>query len=578
MTRARLPGQRWPGGALTAAMALAGAIALATPTAAAGPRPPVAWSAGFERPLSGWSNDGAPRARRVPGADGRRLQLSGRGRGWLSHPLPTGRWALSLDVRPARGSVLNLRLGDARHSLSVRRLASGAARVRIGGRSRQLGAQPNPPRGGWLHLAAAVVDGRLLVAVNGQLADLGRSPGRRLGLAVPAGVALIDNVLATAARDPRGLLLHRLLDLQARVPARAFFLGAEPSGRLHFGPGLWWRGFFAGALWHASDLVGGDSPFQRFALARTLANLGAERRDTHDLGFMYEPSSVAAYTRLCGLARDRSSRRRQCARLRASGLAAAEGLLTLAASNPGGRTIPTRRASPSSTEADTIIDSLMNLPILYWASRATGERRYREVAAEHARRVAELLVRPDGSTSQSAHGLRESGRVLFRHTHQGISADSTWARGQGWALYGLTTSAQALGDRRLLALAERTAAYVESHLPSSGVPPYDYAAPPGAASDLSAGVITAAGLLRLAHLCEQLPGGCGAGPRWRSLGEKMLAAALRRATQRPPLGYMGGQAYTYGGEVRWDDDAELSWGLYYALEAIGLARRESPGR
>jgi len=65
-------------------------------------------------------------------------------------------------------------------------------------------------------------------------------------------------------------------------------------------------------------------------------------------------------------------------------------------------------------------------------------------------------------------------------------------------------------------------------------------------------------LLRLADLCERLPEACGAESRWRSLGERMLAAALGRAWPRPPLGYPGGQAYTYGGEVRWDDDAELS--------------------
>lgn len=555
---------------LTAAIALVGSIAPAAP-AAARPRPPVSWSAAFERPLTGWSDDGAPRATRVRSADGRRLQLSGGGRGWLSHALPARRWALSLDVRPARGTVLKLRLGDAGHSLSVRRLATGAVRLRTEGRSRRLIGKANPPRGGWLHVAAAGGSGRLLVAINGELTELDRSPGRRLGFSVPAGVAQVDNLLATAVGDRRGLLLHRLLDLQARVPARAFLLGAEPGGRLRFGPGEWWRGFLAGALWQAGDLVPGDSPFQRFALARTLANLGAEGNDTHDLGFMYETSSVAAYTRLC--VRGRSPWRRLCARLHESGVAAADGLLTMAASNPAGRTIPTRRAAPSSTEADTIIDSLMNLPILYWASRATGERRYREVAAQHARRVGELLVRSDGSTFQSAHTVRDSGGLLFRHTHQGISAATTWARGQGWALYGLTTSAQALGERGLLALAERTAGYVATHLPFSNVPRYDYTAPPGAASDVSAGVITAAGLLRLAHLCEQRPGECRAGPRWRSLGEKMLAAALRPATPRPPLGYLGGQAYTYGGKVRWDDDAELIWGLYYALEAIGLDLR-----
>ena len=387
----------------------------------------------------------------------------------------------SLDVRPAAGAALELHFGDPDRSLSIRRPVTGAVRLRAGGQGQRLTSGPNSPGGGWLHVAAAGGADRLVVAVNGHPVELGRSAGRRLGFAVPTGVVDVDNLLVTA-RDPRALLLHRLLDLQSRTPARAFLLGAEPGGRLHFDRGLWWRGFLAGAHWQADDLVRGDSPFSRFALARTLANLGGEGADTHDLGFIYELSSVAAYRRLCAARRTRSGW--QCTRLRRSGRAAADGLVALAASNPGGGTIPTRSRSPSATVSDTIIDSLMNLPLLYWASRTTGDRRYRRVAARHARRVAKLLVRPDGSTFQSVHANRRTGRPLLRHTHQGIAAGSTWARGQAWAVYGLTTSAAALRDRRLLMLAERAARYVASHLHPSGVPRYDYSAPPGGASDV----------------------------------------------------------------------------------------------
>jgi hypothetical protein len=85
-------------------------------------------------------------------------------------------------------------------------------------------------------------------------------------------------------------------------------------------------------------------------------------------------------------------------------------------------------------------------------------------------------------------------------------------------------------------------------------------------------VVAAAGLERLAALCAAWPGACPDGLRWRALGRRMLTAALARISTRPPLGYLGGQAYTVGGRVRWDDDAELAWGLYYALEAVNLGR------
>jgi hypothetical protein len=156
------------------------------------------------------------------------------------------------------------------------------------------------------------------------------------------------------------------------------------------------------------------------------------------------------------------------------------------------------------------------------------------------------------------------------HTHQGISASSTWARGQAWAVYGFTTSAAALRDPALLRTAERTAGYVASHLPASGVPRYDYDAPEGAPLDTSAGVITAAGLFRLHRLCAQWAGACERPADWAPLARRMLNASLEHVSQDPPLGYFGDQAYTVGGAA-WDDRAELAWGLFYAVEAVNLA-------
>jgi unsaturated chondroitin disaccharide hydrolase len=252
-------------------------------------------------------------------------------------------------------------------------------------------------------------------------------------------------------------------------------------------------------------------------------------------------------------------------------LAAARQLLALARTNAGGGTIPTRLATPSRQESDTIIDSLMNLPLLYWATSVTGDGSFRAVAARHARRVESLLVRRDGSTAQSVHQNRRTGRVIRIHSHQGISAASTWARGQGWAIYGLTASAEALNDRRLLAAAERAARWAADHLPRSGVPRYDYDAPPGGNADTSAGVITATGLFRLSAACTRRPGACAQADRWKPLAQRMLNANLRHVSTALPLGFFGRQTATHGG-VRWDDQAELVYGLYYALEGVQIGR------
>lgn len=342
-------------------------------------------------------------------------------------------------------------------------------------------------------------------------------------------------------------------------------MGTDARGHVHMSRAYWTGGFLAGSLWQAASLRRGPDRFGRWALARTIANFGRERADTHDLGFLYEPSSVTAYRRLCGKRRARRGRR--CRALRRSGLTAARRLLALAATNRAAGTIPTHGSTP---EADTIVDSLMNLPLLYWAGRQTSDRRFRRVAARHVARVRRELIRPDGSTFQSVHFDRASGRVLRRHTHQGLSASSTWARGQAWAVYGLTTSAAALRDPAVLADAERTAAWTADHLPASGVPPWDYSAGANAATDVSAGAITAAGLYRLAHLCRTRR--CAQPGRWRPLADRMLRGVLRHVSRGRRKGYLGGSAGTYGRGPRWDDDAEMVYAVYYTLEALNLRR------
>jgi len=374
----------------------------------------------------------------------------------------------------------------------------------------------------------------------------------------------------SAAASAERLLLHRIAVLQRRVPAGISYLGADADDVLHFRRGTYWTsGFLAGSLWQAARLRRNRGPFGRWALGRTVANLGHERADTHDLGFIYELSSVTAHRRLCRQARPT----RRCRVLRRSGLRAARKLVALAGTNRAAGTIPTKERKPSPIEADTIIDSLMNLPLLYWAARQTSDPRFRRVAAKHTARVRQQLVRPDGSTFQSVHFDRSSGRVLRRHTHQGLSSSSTWARGQGWAVYGLTTSAQALGSSKTLAAAELTAGWVADHLPASRIPAWDYSAGERAPTDVSAGAITAAGLYRLASLCMRRH--CAYPARWRPLADRMLAAVLKRVSRRKPRGFLGGSAGTYGRGPDWDDDGEMVYALYYTLEAINLKRLAS---
>ncbi len=146
-----------------------------------------------------------------------------------------------------------------------------------------------------------------------------------------------------------------------------------------------------------------------------------------------------------------------CAALARSVLTAADTLVALANTNPGAGTIPTNATSP---DGETIIDSMMNLEILTWASRYTHRRAYARLAIHQAHVIGSLLVRQDGSTYQAVHFDRDTGKIVFIGTHQGLSDTSTWSRGEGWGLYGFAQTAMDLHDRSLLAIAQRMARYV----------------------------------------------------------------------------------------------------------------------
>ncbi|HEV3056277.1 MAG TPA: hypothetical protein VGX45_16565 [Solirubrobacteraceae bacterium] len=435
----------------------------------------------------------------------------------------------------------------------------------VGGRTVSLASAASNWVGGpaWRHVEIAAgrvsVDGRRLAGVPSGASTLA------------FGRVRVRALIVSRAGSFEALLFHRLAELHARVPSGLFPSGAAVDDRLYYDPG-WTSGFYAGALWQAAALEPAGGMFARWALAATVDHFGSERSPTHDVGFMYGQSSLNAYDASCAGRAGASPA--LCARLRASVVAAADELLSLAASNPGSGTIPT---DPTSPEAETIVDSMMNIAILPWATAVTGNPAYRRLALHQARVIAAVLVRRDGSTAQSANFNRLSGRLLSVTTHQGLSNRSTWARGEGWALYGFSVAALELRDRALLRVAQRIAGYVVSHVPAGGVPPWDYDAGGGAPVDVSAGVITAAGLLHLVAACHHFRGGCGATAtaRWTSLARRMLDAAVGGyASPRAPLGLLRSQIQDQRwGNGCWCNHGELIYGLSYSLEALRLAQR-----
>lgn len=319
--------------------------------------------------------------------------------------------------------------------------------------------------------------------------------------------------------------------------------------------GGWTEGFWPGLLWRLSAHAGDKRLAEQARRAtREVVRVKAET-DDHDLGFLFEPSCVLE----CELTGDGT--------LQMPALAAARRLAARYRSD--GRYIPAHGPITGPRAGFAIIDTLMNLPLLLWASRTAGEQRLADIAVETARTIAREHVRPDGSSCQVLWLDPASGRTLRREAVMAASVDSTWARGQAWGIHGFARLYQDTGFDEFARIAARMAVYFLARVPSDGVVFHDLDDPaaPAVPKDTSAQVIAAGGLLRLA---ECIPGADG--DRWRSEAEHLLAPLLPRYLTKadpgtiPPRGLLTGacKSLRKGQGVV----SDIVFGDYYLVEAL----------
>lgn len=250
----------------------------------------------------------------------------------------------------------------------------------------------------------------------------------------------------------------------------------------------WTSGFFAGDLWLAYELTG-DKEIE--AAARKYTSQLYEIKDFtghHDLGFMIYCSYGRQWANF------------QEPEVLQVIIDAANSLCTRF--NPQIGQI--RSWDFGEWNYPVIVDNLMNLEMLFFASKMTGDRKYYDVAVKHADTTLENHFRPDGS-SYHVVSYNNDGSIESKGTFQGFAHESSWARGQAWTVYGYTMCYRETGDEKYLAQAEHIVNYIMGAVQTEDKIPYwDYhdTAIPDAPRDASAAAVTASALLELSTLTK----------------------------------------------------------------------------
>lgn len=325
----------------------------------------------------------------------------------------------------------------------------------------------------------------------------------------------------------------------------------------------WTTSFWPGMQWLAWELTG-DDEFRAAAL-RHAADF--ERRldakedlDHHDIGFLYTLASVAPWRRLG----DESARR--------TGIRAADHLMTRYLESAGIIQAWGDLSDPAQ-RGRTIIDSLMNMPLLTWAYEQTGEERYAEVVRRHTAALRDHIIRDDNSTFHTFSWDVVTGEPLRGATAQGAFDDSCWARGQAWGIYGFALNYRATGDTSLLEAAWRCVDYFLAHRPADDVAYWDlvYGDGSDAPRDSSASAIAVCGLFELARLEPGTERAEEATAAAHAILDS-LATNYTPATPEDSDALILHGVYSLPGGTG-VDEANL-WGDYFYLEA--LTRRALP--
>ena len=323
----------------------------------------------------------------------------------------------------------------------------------------------------------------------------------------------------------------------------------------------WTNGFWTGEIWLAYEHTK-DEAFRKAAEVQVKDFLHRINNkivvDHHDMGFLYTPSCVAAW-KLTGNEEGREA-----------AIKAADQLISRF--HEKGQFIQAWGAMNAPENYRLIIDCLLNLPLLYWASEETGEQKYRDIAEKHIHTAIANVIREDYSTWHTFFFDMKTGAPDHGATCQGYRDGSAWARGQAWGIYGTALGYRYTGRKEYITEFKRVTEYFLQHLPSDLCPYWDleFGDGDGEARDSSSAVIAVCGMLEMSRYLEEEDK-----KYYASTASRILAKMIEKYSVKDPEKSNGQLLMgTYSKKSPYNTCTQegvnecVIWGDYFYMEAL----------
>lgn len=326
---------------------------------------------------------------------------------------------------------------------------------------------------------------------------------------------------------------------------------AAENGIYNISMGIdWTDSFYVGMLWldwlrTKDDKIKENIDLQMLEFEQRLKQVRG--LDNHDIGFLYILSAVAGY-KVTGVDKYKN-------------MAVNAADLLAQRYHHGAKFIQAWGDPNGRDNYRLIIDCMLNIPLLYWVAKETGNNELYDIAYNHAKTTSETIFRDDYSTYHTFYFDYDTGKPLYGRTKQGAGDDTTWSRGQAWAIYGFALSYRYTKDSLFLDMAKNAADYFIKYLPEDKIAYWDLCFTDGSGEprDTSAAAIAACGMLELSEL--------GAGEEYKCYAEEIVSALCEKyLSDEDKESLLDHGTYSIPDGVGIDE--ACIWGDYYFVEAL----------